>query len=108
MCKYPLKNIDYCYVTDVQKIVILVRKFRNSASTVSVSVRKYGRNKIIYILYIFPGPPPPGGKVYAENGVSGSYMDAVFMVHLESEIRTDLQHNFAKGSLLQFTGFCSL
>ena len=27
------------------------------------------------------------------------------MVHLESEIGTDLQHNFAKESLLQFTGF---
>ena len=56
----------------------------------------------------FTGPPPPGGKVYAQNGVSGSYMDAVFMVHLESEIYTGLQHNFAKGSLLQFPGFYSL
>ena len=41
-------------------------------------------------------------KASAQNGISGSYMDAIFelVVHEESVIRTSLPHNFTKEGLL--------
>ena len=49
--------------------------------------------------------PPPGFTVTArvQDGVSGSYMDAVFelVAHEESEIWTSLPHNFTNEDLPQ-------
>ena len=51
-----------------------------------MSVRGYGQNKIIYILFVSLWDII---KACVQNGISGSYMDAVFdklVVHEESEI----------------------
>ena len=69
----------------------------------SVSMRSYGQNKTIYILYVSLWDPY---NAHGQNGVSGSYMDAVFELraHEASEIWTSLPHTFAKEGLLQLPG----
>ena len=58
------------------------------------------KTKTIYILYVSLWGPY---KAHVQNGVSGSYMDAVFelVAHEESEIWTSLPHSFTKEGLLQ-------
>ena len=64
----------------------------------------YGQNKTIYILYGSLWGPY---KAHVQNGVSVSYMDAVFklVAHKESIISTSLSHSFSKGGLLQLSGY---
>ena len=66
-------------------------------------MRAYGQNKSIYILYVSLWDPY---KARGQNGVSGSYLRAVFKlkVHEASEIWTRLPHTFTKEGLLQFPG----
>ena len=47
-----------------------------------------------------------GATARVQNGVSGSYMDAVFelVAHEESESWTSLPHSFTKEGLLQLLG----
>ena len=73
------------------------------APLLSVSVRSYGQNKSIYILYVSLWGPC---KARGQSGISGSYMDAVFKlkVHEASEIWTSLPHTFTKEGLLQLPG----
>ena len=54
-------------------------------SLLSVSMRSYGQNKTIHILYVSLWDPI---KACVQNGISGSYIDAVFelVVHEQSEI----------------------
>ena len=58
------------------------------------------KSKTIYILYVSLRGPY---KARGQNGVSGSYMDAVFelRVHETSEIWESLPHTFTKEGLLQ-------
>ena len=67
-------------------------------STISASVYI-----TIYIKFV---PPTPGGKARAQNGVSGSFLGAVFEVVAdeETEIWTNLSCSFIKGGLLQLPG----
>ena len=59
--------------------------------------------KTLYILYVSLWDPY---KTRGHNGVSGSYMDAVFELraHEASEIWASLPHNFTKEGLLQLPG----
>ena len=61
-------------------------------------MRGYSQNKTIYILYGSLWGPY---KARVQNGVSGSYMDAVFelVAHEESEIWTSLSHSFTTTAL---------
>ena len=45
----------------------------------------------------------PGDKARVQNGVSGSFLSAVFK-DKESEVWTNLSCSFIKGGLLQFPG----
>ena len=64
-------------------------------------VRCYGQNNTIYILYVWDPI-----KACVQNGISGSYMDAVFVlvVREELEIWTSLPHSLIKEGLLQLPG----
>ena len=70
------------------------------ASLLSVFVERYDQNKSIQNLYgsLF-GPY----KACVQNGLTGSYMDAIFefVAHEESEIWTSLPHSFTEADLLQ-------
>ena len=49
--------------------------------------------------------PSPGATARVQNGVSGSYMDAVeLVVNEKSESWTSLPHSFTKEGLLQLPG----
>ncbi len=51
-------------------------------------------------------PPTPGGKARVQNGVSCSFLGAVFEVvaDKESDVWTNLSCSFIKGDLLQLPG----
>ena len=72
------------------------------AHLLSVSVRSNEQDKTIHNLYWSLWGPY---KARVQNGVPGSYMDAIFklVVHEESEIWTSLSHSFTKGGLLQLS-----
>ena len=55
---------------------------------------------------IYMGPYEAPDRVHVQNGVTGSYMVAVFKLvgDDKSEIWTSLSHSFTKGSLLQLLG----
>ena len=59
-------------------------------------MRRYGQNKTIYILYVSLWGSI---KVYVQNGVSGSYMDAVFKLgRMKSERSGHVYHTALQGS----------
>ena len=69
----------------------------------SVSMRNYVQNKIIYILYVALWDT---NKACVKNDVSGGYMDDVFkcVARKQSEIWTSLSHSFIKEVLPQLPG----
>ena len=58
------------------------------AKTKKTDVKCYGQNKTIYTYRCLCGSPSPEGKAHVQNGIFGSYMDAIFklVVREESEI----------------------
>ena len=56
-------------------------------------------------IHIYLSVPSPGATASVQNGVSGSYMDAVeLVVNEKSESWTSLPHSFTKEGLLQLPG----
>ena len=56
----------------------------------------------VYIIYL--SVPSPGATARVQNGVSGSYMDAVFKLVAHHESEKSIPHSFTKEGLLQLPG----